>query len=706
MIDALRAPGGARLVLLSGIAVLAAGLYLQAAAGPVLDAEAPALRALAASDVGRALAFQTDPDEARPLSNVLVFLVTAGSGTMASIRILSALLHGANALLVFLLAAHLQRRAGDGQPGTTLAPVVAGLVFALHPLASEAILSHGSFAVVAGATCALGALLLAARQGESLAGGSFGPAALYLASLLCHAAYWPVALPAAVLAARGGAVGGAPAKGRSLLKALAPFAAGLGLFYAAWAARMWPAVNFGLVRRPWGLLQGLASQGAAFVDALRLCLAPVGLSVDQGRLAYMGDWNMQAMAGALALVLLLAGAVALVRRGTLTGIALGWLGALHLHLLLAPPEEPLQESRLYPFVVSVALLASALIRVLEARAGSRAAIAAAGVICLPLAFITAERARLWSDPVALWESAVRVNPASTRGYIALGKLHLEHNETEPALRAYEAALASSPNSAAIQNSIAEVYFQRGDQARALQEADKAIDLDPRYLPAYLTAGNVFMMRSQTRDAFLAFNAALTINPEDPSALYNMGVLHYQERQYGKASRLLKRASELRPEDAEMQFRLGLSRFYQGDYRGAADALRTSVVLDSGRIDARVNLAAALTRLGEHSAAAHLLEGVLGESPGNAEALNGMAILASARDEKEGAVTYFEKAVSADPNNLQFLYNLGGAYEDLGKVDLALDAYRKFLDRWRGSLNLGEQVRARIEALEARAAATP
>ena len=84
MIDALRAPGGARLVLLAGMAVLGAGLYLQAAAGPVLDPEGPALRALAAADIGRALAFQTDPDEARPLANLLVYLATAGSGTMAS----------------------------------------------------------------------------------------------------------------------------------------------------------------------------------------------------------------------------------------------------------------------------------------------------------------------------------------------------------------------------------------------------------------------------------------------------------------------------------------------------------------------------------------------------------------------------------------------------------------------------------------------
>lgn len=706
MIDALRAPGGARLVLLSGIAVLGAGLYLQAAGGPVLDSEAPALRALAAVDIGRALAFQTDPDEARPLASLLVYLVTSGSGTMASIRILSALLHGVNALLVLLLAVHLRFRAGEEKPGTALAPVAAGLVFALHPLASEAILSHASFGVVAGASCALGALLLAARQGESPARGSFGPAALYLASLLCHAAYWPVALPAALLASRRWSDGTAPANGRSFFKALAPFAAGLGLFYAAWTARMWPAINFGPVRRPWGLLEGLASQCAALVDALRLCLAPAGLSVDQGRRAYVGDWNVQALAGALALALLLAGAVALARRGTLVGVALGWLGAIHLHLLLAPPEEPLQERRLYPFVVTAALLASALIRLLEERAGSRAAVTAAGVICLPLAFITAERARLWSDPVALWESAVRVNPASARGYIALGKLHLERNETEPALQAYEAALARSPNSAPIQNSIAEVYFQRGDQSRALQEADKAIEMDPRYLPAYLTAGNVFMLRSQTRDAFLAFNAALTIDPEDPSALYNMGVLHYQERQYGKAARLLERAVALRPGDAEMRFRLGLSRFYQGDFRGAAEALRASVLLDPGRIDARVNLAAALTRLGEHTAADHLLEGVLGESPANAEALNGMAILASARNENESAVTWFEKAVSADPDNLQFLYNLGGAYEEIGRIDPALDAYRRFLDRWRGSLDLGEKVRARIEELETRASASP
>ncbi|HXI04255.1 MAG TPA: tetratricopeptide repeat protein [Candidatus Saccharimonadales bacterium] len=703
-------PGGRLgLILLVGIATIGAGIYLQAAGGPVLSSDRAGIEYLGASHLGDVLAFQADPDQARPLSNLLTYLLISFTGGAASIRVAAALLHGLNAALVVLLFGTLLRRGGGEQGESFVAPVAGALVFALHPLASEAVLAHGAFAVVAATTFCLLALLTAARRGATegdKAPGLFVPAALYLAALLCHGGFWPVALVAAVLAGTPAETRRAGGRGRTFIRSIVPFALSLALFYLAWAARQWPAFHFGPVYRPWPVVQGLASHSAALVDAVRLLVLPVGLSVEQGRPAYLGDWNVHALAGVALLILLLAAALRFGRRPTLAGLAMGWFGCLQIHLLLSPPEHPLRERRLYPFILTVAALAAAGLHALERRGALRAARIVAAAACMALCILAVGRVELWEDPVALWESAAKVNPVSPVPWISLGALHLAAGDTDAALQSYEGALARQPRSASIQNSIAEVYLKRGDYQRALQEADKAIDFGPRYLPAYLTLGNSFMLSGKTRDAFLAFNAALAINPDDPGALYNMGALHYQQKQYVKASRLLERATDLRPGDAEAFFRLGMSRFFEGDFAGSAEALRRCLALNPGRIDAKVNLAAALTKTQDHDTAGQLLQEVLAVQPNNAEALNGMAILASARNDKEAARSYFEKAVAADPNNLQFLYNLGGAYEELGQIDQALDAYRKFLGRWKGALDLGEAVRSRIEMLEAQQQAAP
>jgi tetratricopeptide (TPR) repeat protein len=683
---------------------VATGIYLQAAGGPVLFNEQASLDALTASNPALALAYQEHPDQYRPLSNLIRYLLLTATGSAASLRVASSLLHGLNAALVFLLAGLLLRRWGRGGEGSVLAAAGGALVFAAHPLASEAILSHGAFAVVAGCTFALGSVLLAARSAEGgESGGPLTPVALYLAALLCHGAYWPVALVAAALSLPGEGVKKGTGSWWSYGGTLSSYGLGMTLYYVSWTARSWPEFQFGPVHRTWPVVQGAASQAAAMVDALRLLLVPLGLSADQGRVAYLGGWNLQAVAGALLLVVMLVAGFLLVRRPTLAGLAVAWFAFLHLHVLLSPPEDPLRERRLYPLVVSLALLVVAGLRLLERHGGARTALAAAAIVCVPLALSSAGRARLWMDPEALWQSAARSNPASPRSHFALGGLYLQAGDTDRALEAYENALARSPRSAMIQASLAEVYFQRGDYSRSLQEANKAMELDPGYLPVYLTAGNSFMMRGQTRDAFLAFNAALRVNPDDPSALYNMGVLHYQQKRYVKAVRLLERALELRPEDSESLFRLGMSRFYSGNLQGAAEALRFCLEVDPERVDAQVNLATVLTKLEEHETAGVLLRGVLENEPGNAEALNGMAILASARNDTVGARDYFRQAVQADPNNLQFLHNLASSYEGLGEYEQAVDAYSEFLDRWTGSLELGESARSRLLALEARLA---
>jgi tetratricopeptide (TPR) repeat protein len=697
-------------LVLAGIVALSVGLYLQVAGGPVLTSETGSLDFLASASPGAALAFQEEPDQARPLSNLLRYALVTTSGTPASLRVAAALLHGINALLVFFIVSSLIRRgegSGADAPGvgaTILAPVAAALLFAVHPLASEALLSHGAFDIVAGTGFALACLLLAAARGGGEVIGSFAPGALFLASLLCYGGMWPVALAAAALGARPAGSGG---RARVPLLAwsreLAPYATALVLFYVCWAARNWPDLSFGPTQREWPVVQGLASQGAALIDALRLLVLPVGLSVDQGRAAYLGDWNLQAVTGTLLMALLVGGSFVAARRGGLAGLALGWLGFLQLHLILAPPVNPLEERRLYPLILTVAILGAVAVRAMERRAGVMPAAAAAAVVCILLMLGAASRARLWMDPAELWSSAAESNPSSARGFIALGNVFMDRGETEKALQSYEGALARAPRSASIQNSVAEAYFAKGDYHQSLQEANKAMELDPAFLPAYLTAGNSFMMRGQTRDAFLSFNAALLVNPDDPAALYNMGVLHYREKQYVKATRLLERAAELRPADAEIWFRLGLSRFFEGDYARSSAALRTCLDLDSDRLDARVNLAGAMTKTGEHEGAGVVLQSVLDMDPDNADAMNGLAILATARNDREAARSWFEQAVEADPDNLQFLFNLAGAYEELGELDKAVDSYREFVDRWTGSLELGETVREKLEALEARQA---
>jgi len=198
--------------------------------------------------------------------------------------------------------------AADGRTGDDPGPAAGAVLFAVHPLATEAVIAHASFPAILAVTFAVGALL-AARGGT---GGSFpavrGAGPLFRA-LLCEC------LALADRPRRRGARG---ARGRGggritsplLAPRCRPFAVALLLYYACWVARAWP--NLLSSRR--------TGRGRSRRDRLPGGCAPDGGSAPPGpvdpergsrRPAFLGSWNFRAVGGAATLAVLLVAAVAL-----------------------------------------------------------------------------------------------------------------------------------------------------------------------------------------------------------------------------------------------------------------------------------------------------------------------------------------------------------------------------------------------------------
>ncbi len=688
-----------RTFLVGALVALGVGLYLPLATSPPLLTERMEMEVIALATPGAALAYQADPDRTQPLANLVRYGLLKLTGSPASVRTCAALLHGLGVALLFGLIRRLLQRRKEDAGASLVAPAAGAVLFAVHPVATEAVAAHGAFPIVLGSVFALGSLLLAARAGAEEPPRPYASTGLFLAALLCEASLWPLAFVAAALARGEPAPGGGDGKRRSLAAALMPYAASVALVYVAWIARSWPRIELLPRSRAWSLAGGAASHSATFLTELRLLLFPAGLSLDHLEAVYNGRWNLAAIAGAVLLAAALIAGFWKGLEGRLSRLFLALFALPHLHYLLFPPADPLRERRLYICLAGASLAAAAAARLIERRAGTRTACACAILASVPLFLVTAERARLWREPLALWESAARGNTFSARSQIAIANLHLSERRVEDSLRAFEVALSRAPRNAAIQNSIAELHFQKGDYVKALEAADRAMEIDPSYVPAYLTAGNSFMAQGRAGEAFRAFNAALLLDGDNPSALFNMGSLLFQQNRYGQAVGVLEQAASLRPGDPDIHFRLGMSRLNVGDLQGAAEALEACLEAGPGRIDASVTLATVLTQLERHEEARRLLEGVVEVEPANAQALNGLGVLASARNEWTEAVSYFARAVAAAPDDLKLLYNLAGALEAAGEPDAAMRAYRRFLERWTGPLDVSEDARARLERLE-------
>lgn len=395
-------------------------------------------------------------------------------------------LHAAVAVLVLRLALAVS--------GDRRVALVAGLLFAVHPVNAEAaaFLSGGRNTLLA-AAFALAALLLHRR---AVARGRDGPAVAGALALLAGLLSKETALPALAFVAAAEL----PALRRDeeavrvrALRRLLPFGAA--------------ALGWLLLRQ-----HALAGGGAA-VDvgtglggrlADLLYVVPRGLWTIAWPPASSPRYFLPPALAPLALPLALGWAAILAAlawllgpgRGPTTRFGLAWLALFWLPVsgLVPFPGVPLADRYLaLPAVGLWFVVADQAVRLadrLAPRPALRRAAAAAGLALLAaLAAATVAAVRAWSDDVALASRIVARSPGQAFGHHNLGTALLDQaGDLDGAERELRRALALDPGLPRLRTQLGYVRLKRGDDRGALDEYRAALALDPLDAEALFNAG--------------------------------------------------------------------------------------------------------------------------------------------------------------------------------------------------------------------------
>jgi len=442
-------------------------------------------------------------------------------------------LHALNVFLVFLVAATVFRLRGGA--------VVAGLLFALHPLNSQAVNYFSARAGLLATALTLVAFLAqnTARakreQGRSPEGWVLAAAVLFTCAMLAkeEAALF-VGLAWVIEMLPAPEPGAAPAAALRLpplrrLTWMAPSALILLLFLglrlhfqhallAAGSADMVP------------IYPRLSSALVEFISPwlyLRRFLWPVGLSVFPGvtppASLFAAPVLLAAAGYALVGLLLwkarwrpaLAGGVLWYLLGLLPAMALA------LNILIA-------EHHCYLALVGLAIaLGSLLEEVLNAPSPR---IAAAGRYLLAFSLfcfgmLTFTRNPVWKDEIRLWRDAVRKAPEQYVAQSLLGAAYAKDKRYELARGRLELAVRLGPNFADAHNTLALVHLRLGRVDEAEAQIREALRLYPDN-PTYLNnLGVLLMMRERWPEAYAVFDRVLELDPGNgPAKDYREQVL--------------------------------------------------------------------------------------------------------------------------------------------------------------------------------------
>ncbi len=390
----------------------------------------------------------------RPLLKLSYAANHASGLGLAGFHAVNVALHAASALLALALLRRLEARAAPPGAPAGPAPLLAALLFALHPVQTEAVTYvSGRSASLCGALALASALVhVAGRDGwrPDLA-RVLSP---FLLAFALGAKELALALPAVLVAVELADVR-RPASLRAAVRATGThwLVAAVALALFARSPTYGRLVDASLALRPPGAnvvahLHGLAWLAGQvlrpdLLDADPVFRAPPSVDLDA------------LLAGAGLLVAALGG-LALLRRRPVDGLALSW-SVLWLPPagFLLPRPEPANDRQLYLALLGPAWLAARGLVALGARATggaprppspARRALpaAAAAAVVLALGALTAARNTVYADEVRFWEAALARSPGNARALNNLGFALAARCRQVEAEDAFLRAAAASP----------------------------------------------------------------------------------------------------------------------------------------------------------------------------------------------------------------------------------------------------------------------
>jgi Flp pilus assembly protein TadD len=477
------------------------------------------------------------------------FLTFALNGSLHGLAVagyhaLNLAIHVAAAACLYGLAAVATRRAVDeGSPVRRHAPLaglVAALLFAAHPLQTQAV------TYVVQRFASLAALLYAAAV-LAHAGGVLSPTparrvaaraaslALTVLALLTkeNAATLPAALALYDLSFL-------PGTWRSRAARLA---APLAVTAVVVLLVLKPGqIDAGVTREtslvPGAVAEGvsrttyLLTQAPVLLRYLGLVAFPVGLNVDPDVPLVTSPASGRFLGSVAALALLLGVPAILAWRqrersaaARVTLFAIGWLAiALSVESSVFPLADPMMEHRMYLPSMGIFLLAGYAAAALRARAREPWHVAVpVALLVAGLAAATLARNQLWRDPVRLWSDAVAKSPAKPRPYLWLAHALADRGDLAAALRSAEHAATLTPLLPITFQNLGWLYVKAGrvDDAERAYRRVLAFPGAPR-AGASVALGMLLLDRGRSAEACPLFVAELAVDPGSLPARENHG----------------------------------------------------------------------------------------------------------------------------------------------------------------------------------------
>lgn len=380
----------------------------------------------------------------------------------------------------------------------------------------------------------------------------------------------------------------------------------------------------------------------ALLRYFTLWLVPVGQSIDHEFPILPGPFTGWGLVGLLIVAIFISAAWFFRRRAPEVSLGIAWFLIAFLPTnSVVPIEDVIVERRAYlPSIGPAIVVAGVAIRLRRrlatkaspinwARAGRWVIGSGAALLLL----LTANRAWVIGDELRVWADAMSKVSTKARPFYNLGTALIREGYPEHAI-----------------GLIAQVF------------KTDIYDID-----AHMNVGTAFMEAGELDRAKWIFkNNVLSIDPDNAKARYNLAVVHERLGELDKAKGYLEEAIALEPDMSQALSKLGVIEFASDEPRRAVEYFERALAVDNSDTLAHRYLALIYGEvLGEPAKVREHLEALTTLEPKEAQHWFNLGVWYDRQGTVEEAREHYLKALSLAPDHVGAMVNLAALHERTG-----------------------------------------
>ena len=148
--------------------------------------------------------------------------------------------------------------------------------------------------------------------------------------------------------------------------------------------------------------------------------------------------------------------------------------------------------------------------------------------------VTIARNRDWKDNLTLWSKTVITSPGSSIAHGSLGRAYQDQGRLQEAIRNYKKAIEIYPGNYKAYHNLGVVYAGQGALKEAVANYKRAVDINPAFVDAQFNLGNIYHNQGLLEEAVQQYRKVTELDPADFEARNNLGVAYAKQGKMDKA----------------------------------------------------------------------------------------------------------------------------------------------------------------------------